>query len=599
MPENDPTNIVMFLGRLHPAIVHLPIGFLIVLAVLEVVRWFKRWRGAAEARTVVLALLVLSSIAAVTFGLFLEEEGGYNKDLLFWHKWMGIGLAGGCLATALAFWSKSRALYATFLLVTLALLLPSTHFGGSMTHGTDYLTAYAPKWVRTMVYALDPKGGAAPATQPTGVVAVANPATRPADPQATIAYDSVVHPVLAKYCVSCHSAEKSKGDLRLDTFEMIAKGGENGAVIVAGDAKKSPLVARMLLPADHDDHMPPDGKPQPTADQVALIKWWVDAGASNDKTIQQLAPPAQVMSQIAAALGTAVPSDAPANAVASAAPTTQKAEPAKTDEPAPLDSLAAPIAQLATSLKIVIEPVAMDQPWLSINASIAKGFGDEQLAQLKPLANNIAVLNLAGTDVTDKGLEAIAAMPNLQRLRLERTKVTDAGMAHVSKLAKLDYLNLYGTEITDAGLKPLESLGSLKQIYLWRTKVDPAAAKAFAEAMTDQAKIDGMKKQIAALQAQIKDEQIEVVQGVAPASQPAAPPAVAAAPAPSAPAAPTNAAPAAPAAVAIANTICPVSGKPIDPTKFIDFEGKRIAFCCDNCPKEFQKDPAKYKDKLK
>jgi hypothetical protein len=71
--------------------------------------------------------------------------------------------------------------------------------------------------------------------------------------------------VLAKYCVSCHSAEKSKGDLRLDTFEMITKGGEAGAALVAGDAKKSPLVARLLLPADHDDHMPPDGKPQPTA----------------------------------------------------------------------------------------------------------------------------------------------------------------------------------------------------------------------------------------------------------------------------------------------------------------------------------------------
>jgi YHS domain-containing protein len=47
------------------------------------------------------------------------------------------------------------------------------------------------------------------------------------------------------------------------------------------------------------------------------------------------------------------------------------------------------------------------------------------------------------------------------------------------------------------------------------------------------------------------------------------------------------------------NTVCPVSGKPIDPTKFVDFEGKRIAFCCDNCPKAFAADPAKFKDKIK
>jgi YHS domain-containing protein len=162
-------------------------------------------------------------------------------------------------------------------------------------------------------------------------------------------------------------------------------------------------------------------------------------------------------------------------------------------------------------------------------------------------------------------------------------------MTHLSKLAKLDYLNLYGTQITAAGLKPLESLGSLKQVYLWRTKVSQAEAKAFAEAMTDQAKIDAMKKQIAQLQAQIKSAQVEVFEGVAAASQPATTPqAVAAAPAAQPPATPTNAA----ATVAIANTVCPVSGKPIDPTKFIDFEGKRIAFCCDDCPKAFQKDPA-------
>ncbi|MDQ3439043.1 MAG: hypothetical protein M3478_01680, partial [Planctomycetota bacterium] len=91
MPDNDPTNLVTFFGRMHPLVVHLPIGFLTVLAVLEVVRWFKRWRGAGEARGVVLALLVVSSILAVVFGLMLEEEGGYNDDLLFWHKWMGIG----------------------------------------------------------------------------------------------------------------------------------------------------------------------------------------------------------------------------------------------------------------------------------------------------------------------------------------------------------------------------------------------------------------------------------------------------------------------------------------------------------------------------
>ncbi|HEV2293695.1 MAG TPA: c-type cytochrome domain-containing protein [Tepidisphaeraceae bacterium] len=582
MPDTDPTNLVLFFGRMHPLIVHLPIGFLIVLAVLEVVRWFKRWRGAAEARTVVLGLLVVSSILSVIFGLMLEEEGGYNQDLLFWHKWMGIGLAGGCIATALAFWSKSRWLYAGFLIITLALLVPSTHFGGSMTHGSDYLMAHAPRWIRD--FARGPV-----TTQPTNSAVSLVSTSPPADPQQAVVFTSVVQPVLEKYCVGCHGGEKTKGELRLDTLEATFKGGESGPAIVPGNSKESPLIARLLLPIDDEEgeHMPPEGKPQPSPEQIALLKWWVDAGAPADKTVEQLDPPAEVMNLIAKALGAPAP-----------APTALEPAEARKIDPVPLDSLAGDIERLTKELNIVIEPVAMDLPWLAINASIRKPFGDEQLAQLEPLARNIQVLNLAGTDVTDAGAAVIAQMPNLQRLRLERTKVTDAGMSHLAKLDQLQYLNLYGTEITDAGLKPLQALPELQQIYLWRTKVDPAAAQAFADAMVDQAKIDQWKQQIAQLEAQIRAERVEVVQGVVATTQPTTAPA----PDPAAPVVASATAPTTAAAVASrepVNTLCPVSGKPVDVTKFVDFQGQRVAFCCDNCPKEFEKDPAKYKDKIK
>src|SRR5829696_2845120 len=191
MPDNDPTNLVTFFGRMHPLVVHLPIGLLFALAVLEIVRIFKRFRGALEARGIILTLLVVSSIAAVVFGLMLEEEGGYNEDLLFWHKWMGIGLAGGCIATACAFWSKKRWLYASFFIVTLALLVPSTHFGGSMTHGSDYLVAYAPTFIR------DFARGPVPTTQQTDATTVLA-AAAPVDPQQAVVFTGVVKPVLGK-----------------------------------------------------------------------------------------------------------------------------------------------------------------------------------------------------------------------------------------------------------------------------------------------------------------------------------------------------------------------------------------------------------------
>lgn len=45
-------------------------------------------------------------------------------------------------------------------------------------------------------------------------------------------------------------------------------------------------------------------------------------------------------------------------------------------------------------------------------------------------------------------------------------------------------------------------------------------------------------------------------------------------------------------------TMCPVMGGKIDKQFFGDNEGKRVYFCCAACPKEFEKDPAKYVKKM-
>ncbi len=39
---------------------------------------------------------------------------------------------------------------------------------------------------------------------------------------------------------------------------------------------------------------------------------------------------------------------------------------------------------------------------------------------------------------------------------------------------------------------------------------------------------------------------------------------------------------------------CPVSGEPIDTTKFVDYQGRRIYFCCEKCPTQFAANPQKY-----
>jgi YHS domain-containing protein len=52
------------------------------------------------------------------------------------------------------------------------------------------------------------------------------------------------------------------------------------------------------------------------------------------------------------------------------------------------------------------------------------------------------------------------------------------------------------------------------------------------------------------------------------------------------------------AAEAKAQTVCPVLGGNVDKQVYMDYQGKRIYFCCQGCDKEFRKDPEKYMKKI-
>lgn len=87
-----------------------------------------------------------------------------------------------------------------------------------------------------------------------------------------------IKPTLEVHCLSCHGAEKPKGDLRLDTRENAIKGGDDGTSLVPGKPSESPLYTTTILPADHDDAMPPKGERLPK-DQTEKLRIWVEQGA--------------------------------------------------------------------------------------------------------------------------------------------------------------------------------------------------------------------------------------------------------------------------------------------------------------------------------
>ena len=87
-----------------------------------------------------------------------------------------------------------------------------------------------------------------------------------------------VRGILAHNCYKCHSSDKQKGDLRLDTQEGVFSGGKGGQIIVPGNPDESELLHRVLLPADDDDAMPPEGA-RLESDDAHLLRKWIASGA--------------------------------------------------------------------------------------------------------------------------------------------------------------------------------------------------------------------------------------------------------------------------------------------------------------------------------
>lgn len=280
--------MIEFIGKLHPLFVHLPIGFLVLLAALEWLALRPHWKELATANRVILLLTIPVSIASVACGWLLAEDGGYDATNLFWHRWLGTAVAVAAVVLWILRQRNWMTAYRRSLFVTLILLTVASHFGGSLTHGSDFLS-----W---------PKKRPAAAQPLTETELLAQPV-----------YATVIHPIFDKYCVSCHGADKAKGGLRMDTVEHLLKGGDTGSPFEPPGAEKSLLGSRLILPLDDDDHMPPDGKPQLSEAQLAVMKWWLDAGAKTDETkLSDLKPSAEVLQNIQTALAPAA--KAPADA---------------------------------------------------------------------------------------------------------------------------------------------------------------------------------------------------------------------------------------------------------------------------------------------
>ena len=90
-------------------------------------------------------------------------------------------------------------------------------------------------------------------------------------------FNTQVVPIFKKYCNGCHNADEKEGGLILESFDSALKGSKRGAVIVPGKSELSRLV--LTLEKKVKPVMPPEGNEGPKADEIAVLKAWIDAGA--------------------------------------------------------------------------------------------------------------------------------------------------------------------------------------------------------------------------------------------------------------------------------------------------------------------------------
>jgi uncharacterized membrane protein len=280
-------DFVYFVGRFHVLVLHLPIGMIVALFVLEYLSRKDRYRYLEAASPYLWLATAVSALVTVLLGFMHYAEGSFTGPSGEQHRFFGTVVAvvatGVAFLRASNFASSYKPLFFPASLVLLVLVSITGHYGGNLTHGSTFLVEYAPQPLRSLA-------GLAPRRTITSVST--------ADP-----FADVVGPMLVERCASCHNEDKQEADLVLTTYAGVMRGGESGRVVVAGNTDLSELLRRISLPHDDEEFMPADGKTPLTDRQVEIIRWWIAAGAPNGGTVGELQVPDDMRTTLSDELG--------------------------------------------------------------------------------------------------------------------------------------------------------------------------------------------------------------------------------------------------------------------------------------------------------
>ncbi|MFK5973981.1 MAG: hypothetical protein QM485_11990 [Flavobacteriaceae bacterium] len=407
--------LVAWGGRWHPLILHFPIVLLLISIFLGLT-------GKNIPRKLLTVAVVSALITAIS-GFFLGKESVIKGDLLFWHQWLGGGMA---LLSAIWYWLQGlqleRTIYTKALQLVLLLLIGATgHYGGMVTHGEDFLALPTPK----------------------------NQDKIPDNP---LIYEHVVGRILENKCVSCHNPNKQKGELVMNSLDGLIKGGEVGNTIVPGDSEKSELIRRLHLPQDDDEHMPPEGKKPLSDTEIGILERWIALGSSDTMRLEHFESSEPLVALVKELM-----------------------EPDPMEKWVHLPKIADSTLQHLSSDYLTIDRVANNSDALRIVAYLPPEYNPEYILALSRVALNIVELDFSGLPIGAQEIEMVASCVNLEWLELDRTPISDSEIDALKTLSKLRLLKVYHTSIGDSSIQVFQKLENLRRLYLWETNISQQA----------------------------------------------------------------------------------------------------------------------------
>lgn len=416
--------LVQVVGRMHPLVLHFPLVLVLSALVWEVFTGARKTPGFQQAGDVLLLAAACTSVIAALSGLFLSREQGYDAGLLSAHKWGGVFLSLLSLALyGFRNWLRANALaMKTTAALGVGILLFTGHQGASITHGDGFLTAPL----------------------------VAASAPEPVSIEEAQVFPHLVQPILEAKCVQCHNNQKKKGDLLMTSFADLERGGKSGDLWDTTDADGGLLMRRIHLPLSEKKHMPPQGKPQLTEEELAILHHWIRSGAPADVPVLEL-PENDTLRMLASArLGSA---EAEQFRFAAAKPSV--------------------ITKLNTNYCLV-QPLSTYSAALGVSFFSASQFQPQKLKELAQIKAQLVSLNLNGMPVTDADLATVGQLGELRKLNLGFTQISGKGLQQLQSLKELRHLTLSGTAAAKEVETLLPKLPKLNRLVLWQTSLNPA-----------------------------------------------------------------------------------------------------------------------------